>query len=158
MLAGNVEDAVRLEALERLRESVELFWFRQLREVARVENERWRCGQRIDLGNGLTKRRCHVRIRCLIEADMAIADLNEAEIPCEVPYLLLQHIAQGIRFQNAALQKTKSARAGPGHAFQKSATIDAVVVVILFNVLSHVLSSSCAPALAKRALALRSPV
>ena len=45
VLAGNVKDAVGLQALQRFGQSVEFFGLRQLREVARVQNERRRRGQ-----------------------------------------------------------------------------------------------------------------
>src|ERR1700720_2567448 len=51
--------------------------------------------------------------------------------------LFLKCGIQGERFQNAALQETKSARTGPGHAFQKAPTIDAVLIQILLNVFCH---------------------
>src|SRR6202011_4660691 len=69
-----------------------------------------------------------------------IADLNEAEVPFQFAHSLLQYVAQGKRLQNAALQETKSARSGPGHAFQEAPTIDAVLIQILLNVFFHLLS------------------
>jgi hypothetical protein len=78
MLTGNVKDLVGFETLERFGKSVELFGLRELREVARVKNERWGRWQRVDLGNRFAQGCGHIWIGILIKSDVAVADLHEA--------------------------------------------------------------------------------
>ena len=49
----------------------------------------------------------------------------------------LAGFAEGVGFQNAAAQNAESSGARPGHAFQKAATVDSVVVVIVNNSFRH---------------------
>ena len=104
VLAGNVEDFLGLETLERLRQRVELFRLRQLRQIAGVQHECRRCGQRVHLGNRRAQRRGNVRVCVLVESDVAVADLHEAQVACHIADLALHDVAQSERLQHAPLQ------------------------------------------------------
>src|SRR6476646_6766725 len=54
---------------------VELFSFRQMRDVAGVNHERRFCWKRFDLADCLLERADRIGIGGFIEADMAVADL-----------------------------------------------------------------------------------
>ena len=58
---------------------VELRFQRQMADVAGMDHEGRLVRQRIDLGDGLFERAERIRIGRLVEADMAVADLQEGE-------------------------------------------------------------------------------
>src|SRR5579862_5290963 len=137
MFAGNIEDALGLQALERFGQRVELRRFREMSEVAGMQNERRGRRQCIHFGNRFTQGGGHVRIGRLIETDMAIADLNEAEVALEVTHVVLHDIAQREGLQNPAFHHAERPGARPGHTLQEPTTIDAVFVQIFLDVIRH---------------------
>jgi hypothetical protein len=80
----------------------------------------------------------NVRIRGPVEANVAVADLNEMKLSVGLPHIL----SECLRTQNASADGPEDARAGPGHAFEKSTTVNAVVNAIVSDELSHVCSTS----------------
>jgi hypothetical protein len=84
VLSGNVQDPIGPKSLRGFGESVEFLRLQQLREVASVENERRRSGQRIDSGDSFTPS-WNVRICRLVEADVAVADLQELRSAPRLP-------------------------------------------------------------------------
>src|ERR1043166_9188892 len=79
VLAGHVEDAIALDALEHLARRIEFVGFGELRDVARVQDERGTLRKRVELGHGFLQRRRYVLVRVLAEADVAVADLREED-------------------------------------------------------------------------------
>src|SRR5580658_7572417 len=82
--------------------------------------------QRDDLAHGLLKRAERVGIGRLVEADMAVADLQECQA-FGFLRLRLAHDAQRVRY--AAGNGPKHAGADPGHAFEDFASVNAIVAV-----------------------------
>ena len=78
MLARHVVH-VETRAADDLCGIVELLGLRQMGDVAGMEHERRLVGERLDLGDGLLQRAERVRIRGLVEADMAVGNLQERE-------------------------------------------------------------------------------
>ena len=79
VLARDVKDATRLQALQDFARRIEFFRLRELRDVPRVQDEGGTLRQRVHLGHRLGQRRRHVLVCFLIEADVAIAHLNEED-------------------------------------------------------------------------------
>jgi hypothetical protein len=79
----------------------------------------------------------NIRIRGLVKADVAVADLNEVKLSSD----LFRVLAKSLGTQNAATDSPKDASAGPSHAFEKSSTVDAVTIVVVSYQSLHVSSS-----------------
>ena len=80
MLARNVKDILGSAALQHLIEGVELFRLRQLRDISRVNEEGRRRRHRVDAIESNSEGRRHIFVRLFTEADVAVADLQKAEI------------------------------------------------------------------------------
>src|SRR5689334_7126882 len=76
MLAGDVEHAIGMNPLDDLVRRVELLCLRELRDVARMQDERWTLGKGIELRDGQAEGRGDVLVRFLIEADVTVRDLS----------------------------------------------------------------------------------
>src|SRR5581483_8818790 len=105
---------------------VELLRRRQVADVAGVDHERRLGRQRVHPGDGLFQRAERVRIGGLVEADMAVADLQERQ---PLGFLGLRFAHDAERMRNAAGNSPQHAGSDPGHAFQHFAPVDAVVAV-----------------------------
>jgi hypothetical protein len=68
---------------------------------------------------------------------VAIADLDEAEVPGGSAGFL----SERARVQDSSRDAPNHSCPGPGHAFQKSAPVDAVFLMIVNNLLGQVASS-----------------
>src|SRR5215469_10493099 len=95
-------------------------------DVAGVEHECRLLRQAIDLRDGLFERAERVGIGGLVEADMAVADLQERKTAA-LRGLRLAHNSERVR--DAAGNGPEHAGATPGHAFQDLAPVDAVSLV-----------------------------
>ena len=84
VLAGHVEHRQR-QLGQHLLQRVELRRLRQVREIAGVQHERRRFGCRLDLRDRRAQRRGDVGVRRLVEADVAVADLDEAQAAHAAP-------------------------------------------------------------------------
>ena len=82
VLAGNVEDLAGFGALDDLLGGVELGRLGRVGDVAGVEQQVVFAGQRVDLVDGQLQCAGDVLICRLVEADVAVADLDEAELRC----------------------------------------------------------------------------
>ena len=125
MLAGNVmhvELALRDDAVG----VVELAHLRQMTDVAGMDHEGGLLRQRDDLADRFLQRAARIGIGRLVEAHMAVADLQEGE-PLRVRRHGLAHDAQRVR--HAAGNSPKHAGADPGHAFEDFAPVYAIVAV-----------------------------
>src|ERR1039458_8019078 len=68
---------------------------------------------------------------------MAVADLHKAEFTFHRHNLSADDLVHAIRLQHTAVEGPQHASAGPGHAFQETAAVDAVVVVIVNDFILH---------------------
>src|SRR5689334_6095341 len=71
-----------VSGLEDLVNVVKLFGLGEMTDVAGVQNELRRVGKGIYLVHGGLERGNHIRICGLVESHVAIADLNETQLPC----------------------------------------------------------------------------
>src|SRR5215467_9610315 len=62
---------------------------------------------------------------------MTVTDLHKAEVAFGFLITNDRQAAQAVRLQHAAMHYAQGSGPGPGHAFQESPAIDAVVVVIV---------------------------
>ena len=95
-------------------------------DVAGMDHERRLLRQGIDLGDRLFQRAERVGIGGFVEADMAVADLQEGKATA-LRGLGLAHDPERVR--HAAGNGPQHARATPGHAFQNLAPVDDVSLV-----------------------------
>src|SRR5439155_1448968 len=79
MLAGHIEDALGLHALEDFRDGVEGPGLLTVRLIARVQDEGGRRPQRVDAVDDLLQRRRRILVGFALEADVSVADLDEVE-------------------------------------------------------------------------------
>ena len=125
VLAGHVEDTARPDALEVLGDRVERAGLLRMREVPSMEHEGWLGRQRVDLRDRLLHRADHVLVRLALEADVGVADLNEAEVTGRgAPG---RGVRQAAGREDSTTDGPKQPRTGPGHALEESATVDAVL-------------------------------
>jgi hypothetical protein len=88
----------------------------------------------------------HVEVRNIlvcffVEADMTIADLNEAE-PCAFAHLVVRHLPESLRAEHSAADCPNHAGADPSHTLQKTTTVYSIVVRILLDPARQILSPS----------------
>ncbi len=81
VLARHEEYLSHLRASQNLVHRVELRRLRQMTQIARVQNERRRCRQRVDPRDGFLQCANHVFVRFLAESNVAVADLDKAQGP-----------------------------------------------------------------------------
>ena len=128
VLARNEENRAA-ELLQHLLGVVELVIARELRDVAGVDDEVRLLRQRLDLGDSLPKSRAGIGIGRLVEADMAVAQLDEGERRggCAMERRGKRRI-KADRAADPAVEREQSARPGPRHALQETAAVVHVVV------------------------------
>ena len=107
---------------------VEFGDLRQMGDVAGVNHEGRLLRHRDDLVDAFFKRAECVGIGRLVEADVAVADLQEGQAG---RLGRRRGTDKSQRMGHAAGNGPKYAGAGPGHAFQHSATADAVIMVVV---------------------------
>ncbi len=137
MLARNVV-AVELELADRLGGIVELLGLRQMRDVARVNEEGGLRGQRRHLADRLFERRQRVRIGGLVETDVAVGNLQEGE-----PSVGRMRGPEQGRSRHAAGNSPQHAGARPEHAFERASAIHfhRSVIIVLAHRLLRMLAS-----------------
>src|SRR6202521_5520337 len=90
-----------------------------------MQHERWSVRQRADAVDGFLERAGNVHIGDVFEADMAVADLHEAEVTLGGAAGLSQVAGR----QDAGAQCPHDAGASPRHALEESAPVDLVSMV-----------------------------
>src|SRR4030095_8590935 len=73
----------------------------------------------------------YVGVGRLVEPHVAVADLDEAQLPSGG--LSKIGSAEAVGSENPTLHDQEGSSAGPGHAFQESTAVNSVVVVIVPN-------------------------
>ena len=132
VLAGNEEHILGGRGFKNLVDGVELRRLGEVADVAGVQNECRRHGQRVDLADRGFQGRNHVGVRGLVESHVAVADLDETEFAlrglCDVG-----GIVESVGLQHSTFEHAEGSGAGPRHAFQESSAVDSVVVVVERN-------------------------
>jgi hypothetical protein len=100
-------------------------------KVAGMNQEILRTRIAIDLVERRLERGPHVGIGRLVEADVAVADLNKAEVRLPRPMSQpvnrrVTSLAEDARYRNASRKAPHEPRPRPGHAFQKTAPVDTI--------------------------------
>ncbi len=80
MLARYIKYILCFAALEHLIKRVELLRFRQLCDISSVDEEGGRSGHRVDAIESNLERLRHILVCLFAKADVAIANLEKAEI------------------------------------------------------------------------------
>ena len=84
------------------------------------------------------KRLRHILVGLFAKTDVAVADLEKAEIRSRWQRVSgLRDLGEGFRRKNPAADGPKQARAGPSHALKKAAAIDSVVFVVVRDIIGH---------------------
>ena len=100
----------------------------EMGDIAGVNDEGWLDRKRIDLVQRFLERADSVRVRRLVESDMAVADLQEGQpTRCDGPCLA----DNAHRARDAAGDGPQDAGTGPGHAFENPAPADAALVAVI---------------------------
>ena len=103
-------------------------------DVAGMQDEFRLLGKSIDLiYRGL---QCcdHVGIGRLIEPHVAVADLHKTELPHFVGLRFRSHVkGERSRSQHTAFNHAECSCARPSHAFQKSSTVNSVLMVVMLD-------------------------
>jgi hypothetical protein len=116
VFAGDVKRAADYGLADNLGTGVEFFWFGEVRDVARVEEERGALGKGIDLCDRMFERADDVFVRRFVEADVAVAELDECEVGGRCGARLL---AEGLRCEEAAGQGPDDAGAAQAMQLKK---------------------------------------
>ena len=120
VFAGDIEHFFLTKSLEDLVQGVEFGGFGKVGEVARVENQVRLMDGGVDLVDGHLQGTVDVSIRRLVEADVAVADLNESEVGgFDLAFLSAEELRAGY----AAGERPYYSGAGPLHALQKAAAV-----------------------------------
>src|SRR5579859_3844685 len=121
-------------SLQNLVHGIELFGIGKMADVTGVQNELRRIGQGVDLVHGGLERADDVRIRRFVEAHVAIADLHKTQPSHFVGLHIGTHLGSERKgLQHSALNHAERTSAGPSHAFQKSAAVNSVMIVVVLN-------------------------
>src|SRR5512132_3044879 len=117
VLAGDVVDTLDLDVLEKLGGGVELLGLGQVGNVAGVNDEGRPRRYRIDLLDGAADGAGDVRVGFPLEADVAIAQLDEGEAAGR-GFRSLGLADEAGAARNAAAHRPQDAGAGPRHALE----------------------------------------
>src|SRR6476660_4406123 len=109
-------------------------------QVPGVQHEGRCLGERIDLCDRVAQGRGDVFVGVLVEADMAITDLDETQVSTGCSVRSVRTSVEGLRTENATRDGPEDPRTGPRHAFKKPPAVDSVLVVIMCNDVRHFVS------------------
>src|SRR6266699_1294786 len=105
-------------------------------QVTRVNDELGFVRQCVDFIDGCFQRSADIGVRRFVEAHMAVADLYEIKL-AKLAFCAGRLLAERPRAQYAVTDGPDDSRSGPGHAFEKAAPVDAIVVVIMNDSFGH---------------------
>ena len=128
---------VLLDRLQDLGGGIELGRLREMRDVAGMDHHRRLF---LQLGDAVKRRLqggVRVGVGLLVEADMAVADLDEGE---PVARRRSECLAQSQSARNPARDRPDDAGTGPSHAFEETAAVNAVFIVVVFYDVWHIAS------------------
>src|ERR1041385_6147357 len=104
-----------------------------MRDITGMKQERGRVRQRVDARHGFLSSRRHVFVCFLVESDMTVADLHKPQVGLRGMRPMRERLASA----DASSQAYQQACAGPRHALQEAAPVDAVVFVVMKNEAAH---------------------
>src|SRR5579884_1172640 len=129
MFARHIEDPTPVVLPQHLIHRIELFRLREMADVASVNDKFGGHLQPLNLVQGRFERANHIGIGFFLETDMAVANLNKVELALRDAARTMAHkVAESVRLQDAAGHSPEYAGSGPGHTFEKSAPIYAIVL------------------------------
>jgi hypothetical protein len=128
----DVEHLAHPSALELSRQRVELLRLLAIGEIPGVEEEGGQWLQRLDLVQGRLQRGRHILVGSSGKADVAVADLDGAELPGG-RRLCREGRGEAAGGEDPAAHGPQHARADPGHAFEEPAAVDAVVAHVVLD-------------------------
>src|SRR6476469_9875741 len=123
VFAGDVEHFLLAKALKDLVQCVKFGGFGKVREVTCVENKIRLLDGRVDLVDSQLQGAVDVSIRRLVEADVAVADLNERKIG----FVLAVRRTEELRAGHSFCERPYDSGAGPLHALEKTAAVHFVI-------------------------------
>src|SRR5713101_3993387 len=138
MLTRDEVDLFRGSSLQCLVKRVEFTRLRELTQIAGVNDEIRLVGQRVDFIDRRLQSRSDIRICWLVKADVAVADLDKAEVPAFAGILTVA-FGECPRYRDATAHGPDKACPRPCHALQEPATINAVVVEVLQLLIDKIL-------------------
>src|SRR5205823_12593580 len=103
----------------------------EMADVSGVQQEFWRRGQSIDFVDGRFQGGGDIRVGGLVEAHVAVADLYEAKLAFGCGLRRIAGAIERVGLQHTALHYAERSRARPCHAFEKSAAVNSIVMVIV---------------------------
>src|SRR5580765_2256011 len=110
-------------------------------QIAGVNHEIGSLWQSVDLVDRYPQRRSDIRICRLIKTDVAIADLDEGEVPAH--RFLFRTFGEHLRYGDSSAQGPNQAGSRPRHTLQKSASVDSVIVEIVRSLIDEILFLFC---------------
>src|SRR5271170_601327 len=119
VFAGYVVNIFGNARLKDLIDGIELFGFSEVAYIAGVQQKLRGYTQGIDLLDCRVEGSDDVLVCGLVEAHVAVADLNETEVTLGVSDGKIAGTAEAVGLQHAAAQHAERAGTGPGHAFQE---------------------------------------
>lgn len=131
MLTRHIEDLLRVRALQKLLQRIKLFRLGRMGEIAGMDHEFRLFRQGIDLVHRGLKSAVHIRIGGFAKANVTIADLQEMQIVFTA--LVMGFLAENPRGGNSSGNGPYDSCAGPGHALEKTPTVNSIFVVVVQN-------------------------
>ena len=92
-------------------------------EISGVKDQIWLDGQRVDLADRHLQRGSNIDICRLIETDVTVADLDKRKRRLIARFRVC---AKKARYRHASSERPYHSRAGPCHALEEAASIDAI--------------------------------
>src|SRR5712671_4965205 len=121
VLSGDEERLLLAHPFKELVQGIELTGLRQVRQIPRMKDEVGLMVQRVDLIHRGLESQVDIRIGCLVEPDVTVADLDESEVLGARLFGLSTQQA-GCRY--ASGEAPHYPRSSPLHAFQEAAPVD----------------------------------
>src|SRR5580704_17679676 len=115
--------------------------FTRLRKLAQITgmNDEVRCvGHGVDLVDRRPQSRGEIRIGRLAKTDVAVADLDKAEVRAFAG-IIAAALGECPRYRDATAHGPDQPGARPSHALEESATIDAIVIEVLQLLIDKIL-------------------
>src|SRR5580704_16462003 len=131
VFAGNIVNVLGDTGLENLIDSVELFRLGKMTDIAGVQKELRSHRQRIDFLDRRVECSHDIWIGGFVEAHVAVADLDKAEVTLGVTCREIAETAKAVGLQDSATQYAERAGASPGHTLEEAAAVNAILIVVV---------------------------
>src|SRR5205814_2689451 len=107
VLTGHVENVLCPAAFQDFVEGIEFLRLRELGNISRVDEERWWRWHRVDAIERNFEGLGNILVRVFAKTDVAVADLQEAEISSRQRFCGLCYLGEGFRHEDAATDRPK---------------------------------------------------